>query len=475
MYEEVDRSKAFKKLLAVLIIIAVLSISVLIFGRLMGTGQTATTNHPSYLIDDNVTIDQLTAAQVDFLTRLECERTQEIWASAFMASLRPNNRRRTVPGNSLSMEDALTDFYYIVTDLRRDFPYLGFACRQLGIELDVLELQVLEAIYKTFAESTTGNIHYSSFRQLINNEFMQHFQLIGHLWALSPDHFTLVNPNSHMPIYERVQFESIEADKIAYISVISFSVNEELHQEISDAIASFYMYISDYEHLIIDVRGNGGGLMSFFFDELILPLMTEDYTHVTFSFATNRAAASRWVHNWVIGRTSFLPDLSPRSSRDIIPIGMLLERYGHELRFLHPDDKAAFNYGFRNAIEITAPRQMDENGYEIITPVFDGKVWLLIDGGASATVEIAHRVQEMGLASLVGNTTGGATGRGREYVRLPRSGIWLRYDALHMTDRHGRSSEYGVEPHIFSDDALGTVLQLIESGEYRYIYFTLTP
>jgi len=373
----------------------------------------------------------------------------------------------------VSIENVRSDFENMMAMLRNNFPYLHFAYRHLGVDINVLEEQFLESIDNI--HTTTGNIHYTSFLRMIQDELMRPLRSTGHVWAFPLSDFD-GRPGHHerlIPFDERMRIESIELGKIAYMSVNSFTASEALEeqrQEISYAISNFYASIADYEHLIIDIRRNSGGHLNFFFDEMILPLMSKDHTFINFNFAISlQTATDGFTHGY--GRALF----TIHHESEIIPLDQLLELYGHELVHMHPNDKDVFNYGFRNAIEVAAPRIICENGYEIIKPAFSGKIWLLIDGGASATVHIADRIQDMGLATLVGNTTGGATGVGRLFRRLPNSGIVIRYDAFHITDRHGRSLEYGIDPHIFSDDPLATVLQLIQSGEYRYLDFTSNP
>ncbi|MCL2405269.1 MAG: S41 family peptidase [Defluviitaleaceae bacterium] len=452
MYEPIDTNTKLKTAAKYSIILIVAVISVIYFVRYMSTLAETNASHTPH---------QFSEYEMRFLNRIECERARTSWERALAATplLFPSSP------SVLNKRNVLHDFEYLMTTIRGSFPYLGFAYRQLGIELDVLESRFLEAIYQVFEESTTGNIHYRSFLRVLDEEIIRHFGVMGHLRAISPNHNVYGHFGS-MPLDERIVFESIEANNVAYMSIASFLINDDLRQEASDAIHNFYLYIANYEHLIIDIRENAGGNVTFFFYELIQPLMIEDYTHITFSFATDLRAGSRWVHDRAIGRFYGIHGITAQNTRDILPMDILLENHGHELIYLHPGDKATFNYGFRNEYVITAPRSIDENGYEVIKPIFTGKVWLLIDRGASATVEIAHRIKDMGMPTLVGNTTGWATGRGRAYEPLPISRIILSFDALHMTDRHGRSNEYGIDPHIFCDDPLATVLQLIASGEY---------
>jgi len=470
VYEPVE-SNPRKKI--IILLVAVLCTLLFLLFRLTGV---ALPHQPAGPLDVNW--------ERRFLERISCDIERAEWVRIF-ASTQPNEnqlrglyttRFRQPPNTSravVSVENIRRDFEHMVNMLHENFPYFDFAYRHLGINIDVLEAQFLESIDNI--TTTTGNIHYTSFLRMIQDEFMRPLRSTGHIWALPLSDFDS-RPRHHerlIPIDERMRIESIEPGKVAYMSVNSFSASEVLEEqrhELSYVISNFYASIADYEHLIIDIRRNSGGHLDFFFNELILPLMSEDHTYINFNFAISlQAAINGFTHG--DGRALF----TILCTSEIIPIGQLLEIYGHELLHMHLNDKGIFNYGFKNVVEVTAPRIVCKNGYETITPVFSGKVWLLIDGGGSATVHIADRVQDMGLATLVGNTTGGGTGGGRLFHRLPNSSIVIQYDAIHTTNRHGRSLEYGIDPHIFSDDPLATVLQLIQSGEYRYLDFTSNP
>jgi len=378
-------------------------------------------------------------------------------------------RQSSAPRTTISIENIRSDFEEMMIILRDNFPYLHFAYRHLGVDIDVLEAQFLESIDNI--TTTTGNIHYTSFLRMLQDDFMRPLRSTGHIWAMTRT--DAARPRQALSIDERFSFESMEPGKIAYMGISSFAVlfsQEESILEITDAISGFYASITDYEHLIIDIRRNSGGNPIFFFDTMIFPLMPEDYTYVNFGFVSSFQAATNAFRD-SHARYSFVI----QCASEMLSMYQLLELYNHELHQLHPTDIDAFRYGFRDAEEIIVPRIICEDGYETIKPVFSGKIWLLIDGGASATVLIADRVLDIGLATLVGNTTSGVTGAGRLYHQLPHSGFIIQYDTIHRTNRHGRSLEYGVDPHIFSDDPLATVLSLIQSEEYRYLDFASNP
>ena len=78
-------------------------------------------------------------------------------------------------------------------------------------------------------------------------------------------------------------------------------------------------------------------------------------------------------------------------------------------------------------------------------------------------------IKESGIATLVGDITGGTWGGKRTGAALPYSGIFFLMDTMYITDSHGRVLEAGTIPHYFNRDgmdALETVLAMISEGMY---------
>ena len=73
-------------------------------------------------------------------------------------------------------------------------------------------------------------------------------------------------------------------------------------------------------------------------------------------------------------------------------------------------------------------------------------------------------VKNMGLATLVGEQTGGNHTAGVVLRDLPNTGILFRTGLSYFTDEFGRPYDIGTVPHYFNKDgmdALETVLSLI--------------
>ena len=342
------------------------------------------------------------------------------------------------PSQLLSRENMLYDAEYMLAILRADFTYFGIAYRQAGVCIYAIEAELLAAI-----ASAPARMNAVQFRRLLHDYFVSQIRF-AHLAVIEPNQRAATNPAFIMPLNERISFESVIPGIAAYMNIANFLIAEHLRDEANRAIADFYASIADYEHLIIDFRGIPGGHLDWAIENFISPFMQDDFEDISFSFMANWESPADFLRRDGVSR------LSAQTPNDILPIGELLRRY--YLPALNPDDKRLFSYGFKNTNQIYAR--------EIYG--FDGKIWFLIGGGASATTLAAGLVQDMELGTLVGRPTLGFTGSARHRIPLPHSRLVLTFDAIHMTDRHGRSQEYGISPHIFADDPLAYVLAKIE-------------
>ena len=249
-------------------------------------------------------------------------------------------------------------------------------------------------------------------------------------------------------VANNITTEIIEEGHIARMRIAQLpSWNMEQDREI---VLAFYQEIADFDHLIIDLRGNPGGATAFFTEIIMAPLLSEP-------------ARGRYYEFITVGEQAmFLAEASrealhiPFESTDgPIPIaGFML---GVEMTEFAMEDLDSLDYVLiRNFIV------MPEN-----TVGFDGKVWVLTDAatfsGAATSAMIA---KYSGFATLVGNPTGSVFSGMSVYRPLPNSGSIIRFDAGYVTNGEGRQlQERGIMPHYPNRsglDALGTVLEMIK-------------
>ncbi len=187
-----------------------------------------------------------------------------------------------------------------------------------------------------------------------------------------------------------------------------------------------------YDTLIIDVRNNGGGDPLYFYDNLIRPFLDEPVTY------THRMGLKR----------KFLRDTKPPVLRQLRKT--MVPEYVIDTSQIKPPD--GFDGSEWIFYEIT--RRLEPSRRF----AFKGDVYILINGGCfSACDDYPSTVKRIGLATLVGQTTGGIGGIGycmTPFVRLPQSGMIFALDAHLPLNPDGTfTALHGLEPDIRLPDA----------------------
>ena len=262
-----------------------------------------------------------------------------------------------------------------------------------------------------------------------------------------------------------VATEILEENRIAYLSINSF---DHLRGAVWDSevalIHDFLDGIRDFEHLIIDLQRNSGGIPQIFYDNILRPNISEPVQPRGFAFAVRGTYMERFLNepHFVIAETfhystidTFIPVYDQLWS-----ISDILNEF--DLPDLRLYDMERMHYGWPVQTPLLTPLY-DE-------PVFGGKIWLLTGPHMGSAAQIAAFVSmETGFATHVGDITGGNYGGPRTVIALPNTGIVFRMDVLYVTDRYGRPLEAGTVPHHFNREgmnALETALALIAEGEY---------
>ena len=240
----------------------------------------------------------------------------------------------------------------------------------------------------------------------------------------------------------------IETDRIAYLHIASFMNNLAFDSEV---LFPFFEEIQDFEHLIIDIRGNAGGIAGYFPYLLVSMLISES---ISFSYP------EFFVANEL---TATLTE-NPHSMA-------MAELYGMfpAAEFVQAQNMPYFNHDDLALLDYVAVWNVVYHPHEYAIP-FGGEIWLLVDeGSASASVMAAMISINTGFATVVGEPTSKITGVVYTFAALPNTGILFRIDLGYTTDMYGRAiEEFGVIPQIANMpgmDALETVLTIIEGAK----------
>jgi len=277
------------------------------------------------------------------------------------------------------------------------------------------------------------------------------------IWFYGEYEFDLDGDEGGFPeIPGNIVTDILVPDEVAYLRINSFMGCRMFD---SLTIFPFLQEVQDFDHLILDLRGNTGGDASYFWTAIVMPLAREAGFTSSYQFFAGGEGAVNLMDVYLQLFRSFGLDEEIFYAA-IYPISDVVNERG--LVHFNPEQYERLSYVFV-VREYFDPNWLPD---EIRVP-FEGEIWLLVDEmSMSASVEAAQLAISSGFATVVGENTSGITGPFHTYIVLPNTGIIWRVDIGSFTDNYGRSIEvYGVTPQIrnFAGmDALETVLAVIE-------------
>jgi len=375
----------------------------------------------------------------------------------------------------------LEDLDYLLATLQDNFPLFNATYRKHSVSIHELFEDA-----RTFIEQRNV-IHDQAFMHILETQIFQPIVWMGHLSTMHPFQYRMnmefieSNPESAYDSFGSVQFKAltnpttvafynelpytgqllpynlstgiIEDNTIAYINLywmVSLSMNTSEWMESRQTLFDFYYEIQDFQHLIIDIRGNGGGCRGFFPHLIMGPNITEPLSASFYWFINaDERSFQRFQEEFVEWRNL---SLEPISSEVIV-----------NMPYLHEEDLEGFDYFILYQFR-ASPIEWNRR--------FNGKMWLLIDEWTASAADSATLIsQQTGFATVVGQPTmGGVASISPVFFALPNTGILVRYVSIYTTDLYGRNNyEHGTSPDIFNRpglDAMETVLELIHEGEY---------
>ncbi len=398
-------------------------------------------------------------------------------------------------GLLLSTEQALYDYDTMWQLLEENYPYFEAIKRELGIDWEEVKAE-----YRQVLESHAygGYISQGDFLQTIN-DCLREFQSVGHLFlvsaqsrinlipnfkniedALYQNIFELINnPKSEFfyeyahlfpdPFYdgsnsdpeegEPVSIDGVTAlsqhlsigyvveGRVPYLRIESFSQWGDTTQA---RLEDFFSSISQEEHLIIDVRGNGGGSDMAWRRGIVPFLAQQEYEFDQF---------------WAVKSGTLNLMLEPEFDKSRGYITRYTDdSWQKEFPYISPDMLTGMDIFLKVSVTLRCADVPDK---------FHGKIWVLVDKHSySATDMFTCFCKETGFATLVGTNTGG-NGKGASpyYMALPYSGLIVEYEPYLSFNTDGTCNGIsGTVPDIVPEEgrgALETCLMAI-NGELNY-------
>lgn len=219
---------------------------------------------------------------------------------------------------------------------------------------------------------------------------------------------------------QNVQFEFCRDSSIAIIKIKSFGV-EHIKKD-KKAILAFCNQLKNYDNLIIDVQGNGGGYTGYWQDMLV-PYLSNNNIEYTLNMVYKDSPA---VYKFVG---------SDKSGESLLPDSLHFPNL--------PPEARQGNYYFASADYDVKSEKKSVH--------YKGNIFLLVDHGVfSSTETLAYFCKTTGFAKVAGEQSGGdGIGADPFLYTLPHSGIVMRYPGIMGLNQDGSSNdEFGTTPDI---------------------------
>lgn len=278
-------------------------------------------------------------------------------------------------------------------------------------------------------------------RYMITNERIKEYMDLNYLKVLdhkkNPSYFALNKSKEDDDQFinsNNLDCRDLVDGKIAYIKISSM-LTEEYIEEDAIVLDEYLQRIKNYPVLILDIRGNGGG-DSRYWQEFLLPkIIDKKYQQISYNFIKKGDLFKKVIkqENYKPGVEEFLKSQDfPQKSKDLMK-----------------------NYDYYNKnISQVSPDKDSIN--------FKGKIYLLVDPLVYSSSEmLASFAKESGLATLVGEKTGGdGIGTDPYQIALPKTSYVLRFSKeLGATEKGSISELDQTEPDIEVDSSNKLILE----------------
>lgn len=355
----------------------------------------------------------------------------------------------------LTMEERLDDFDYLYELIANNYPLLKVNERQNGINwLDervefeekikktttdqeflievknivrrlnnnhthVVDRNYLLELYEFYGDDELGDV-FKEWTDIIEDDTVMEW------YNINSDDLAITSESNtnHRPLNRQTYSTSIIVpDEVAYLKIKDMMIGFEELESIAEDLRSFFNEVSEYDKLIIDIRGNPGGNDLYWRYGVVPPLIKDRITVENYYFVRG-SYAKKFYESGGAG------NLYPLSQLDANIMEKLPEEVKTDFQY----------YGIRNMT------------IEPLEPVgFKGKIFLLIDDKVFSSADgFAAFAKDSGFATLIGvPTMGDGLSWNPLLASLPNSGIVIRFSGALAINRDGTiNAEVGTTPHI---------------------------
>ena len=233
-------------------------------------------------------------------------------------------------------------------------------------------------------------------------------------------------PQSPQKAADNLQLREL-TENIGYIKINSFRTR--YIEEDSTRLQEWFTQNAEKEYIIIDITGNTGGSDRYWSETIVQPNIDTEIGY-SFSYLTNYGKETQ-EQMGILGVG--IQDLSQNFNELL------------QLPSISKEDVAEAKY--MGTYHWSRPPSLPNK-------LCRGRFFLLVDGEVySAAEDFAYFCKATGFATLVGQNTRGDVGLGRYLMKLPKSGLLVRYFGVNTLNPDGSSNmEFGTAPDIIAPD-----------------------
>lgn len=292
----------------------------------------------------------------------------------------------------MTTKEKLQDFEYMYDILKENYPFFEVNKRLHNVDwlgnkskykrlikntkTDTEYLVAMSKILGDLHNPHTGILTGQTFKHLYKVNYPNWNDALGDFRVMYRYNFNGDVRSAEFDKEPALETKVLVDNEIAYMKINSMSYYH--FEEDLARIKDFLKEVEDYEKLIIDIRGNAGGLDDYWKNIVALLI---DETHSAEYYSIFKENTRNKYDTYKLKDIRTVNDLDES----------ILNQFPEEI-------KTDFKFYKLNTIQVDPLEEMG----------FNGKVYLLVDSGVFSSAEkFASFAKDTGFATLVGETTGG--------------------------------------------------------------------